>query len=62
MRIPIHARFFPAQLVGPVEKGMKASVLSIKFFRELKILGSKADRCSSESQRSGKKESGRGEK
>ena len=62
MRISINASILPGQLVGPIEKGMKAAVLCVYFSWELKILGSKASRWASESQRSGKNESGRGEK
>ena len=62
MRISNSAKFFPAQMVGPTEKGMKASVLRIYISWEWKILGSKASRCSWGSQRSGKNSSGSGEK
>jgi hypothetical protein len=62
MRNSIHARFFPTQLAGPTEKGMKAAVLWMNRVLELKILGSNASRWSFESQRSGMNDSEKGEK
>ena len=53
MRISINARFFPAQLAGPVEKGMNADVFVMYFVSVDAVLGS---------QRSGMNESGEGEK
>ena len=62
MRISIHARFFPAQLAWPMENGRKAVVLWTYLLWALKTLGSKTIRWSSGSQRSGRNESGEGEK